>query len=674
MTLTAEQSWQSALGQLQMEMPKASFDTWVRDTNLVAYRDGLFTIGVRNAYAREWLESRLTSTVTRILMGMMDRDVRVAFVVDSPVQPDIDEQEGEQKCEGGQQEDIAQVQVVHKLRYDEIVTPERVVALLGYFSRLIPEIGARNAWLYVGWRQAVWDGKRQDSGSKTRRIPVREIIRFSGLSWRTFFRAVEEETTWEALSGLVERSAEEPRWARGRDRRAHRLPNHYTVHMTLPLSRADAAAVHDWLATRVQEGMSLLDALKKASEIKDLVGELLPPLSATSKETSQTISLTVMGIASELIGTEEKQPSELQEAAEDLHRKIISAFGVILLTHYFLETVIPNAKLTPPQAWLVALLRDRCYVNHDTGEMRDEALVRGGYAELALWLGLNRPKTVWEWTRDEQGSISAFLAVLPSQEKDEPDSLRLRVRLEEPIFDGAIDTISMAQMAPSDGADVTIKPGANGTHRMAEMAPLDGADGTLAWREWHGLKHLNTSPNTPERITPTTQDDPAAAVPSSWVLQKILTQSRVHPKVAKDLLAKNTSVQAFVSWLLYACSPAGDGIQSPLAYALASLRETPDRGPGGVYDQLAALPPVELVRLVRWSVERAANKYAFDAAPSGNELWDRTMGASERHAILLAILLGDEAATPTWERKVTQMFVDGEEVLHETEVTHTRHT
>jgi hypothetical protein len=50
------------------------------------------------------------------------------------------------------------------------------------------------------------------------------------------------------------------------------------------------------------------------------------------------------------------------------------------------------------------------------------------------------------------------------------------------------------------------------------------------------------------------------------------------------------------------------------------------------------------------------------------------MGASERHAILLAILLGDEKESPTWERKVTQMFVDGEEVLHETEVTHTRHT
>ena len=68
-----EQAWQSTLGQLQMEMPKASFDTWVRDTVMISYEDGLFTIGVGNVYARDWLDSRLSSTVHRLLMGMMNR-------------------------------------------------------------------------------------------------------------------------------------------------------------------------------------------------------------------------------------------------------------------------------------------------------------------------------------------------------------------------------------------------------------------------------------------------------------------------------------------------------------------------------------------------------------------------------------------------------------------------
>ncbi len=81
--MDAAHAWKSALGQLQMEMPKASFDTWVRDTNLVAYDDGHFTIGVGNAYARDWLENRLTSKAMRLLMGIMNRDVELCFIVSS---------------------------------------------------------------------------------------------------------------------------------------------------------------------------------------------------------------------------------------------------------------------------------------------------------------------------------------------------------------------------------------------------------------------------------------------------------------------------------------------------------------------------------------------------------------------------------------------------------------
>jgi len=79
--MNAEQAWQSVLGQLQMEMPRASFDTWVRDTKPVSYQDGTLTISVRNAYARDWLENRLASTVSRLLVGIVNASVAVNFVV-----------------------------------------------------------------------------------------------------------------------------------------------------------------------------------------------------------------------------------------------------------------------------------------------------------------------------------------------------------------------------------------------------------------------------------------------------------------------------------------------------------------------------------------------------------------------------------------------------------------
>lgn len=79
--MNPEQAWQSVLGQLQMEMPRASFDTWVRDTHPLSYEEGVMTIAARNAYARDWLENRLLSTVARLLAGMMNRAVEVRFVV-----------------------------------------------------------------------------------------------------------------------------------------------------------------------------------------------------------------------------------------------------------------------------------------------------------------------------------------------------------------------------------------------------------------------------------------------------------------------------------------------------------------------------------------------------------------------------------------------------------------
>ncbi|HJR80883.1 MAG TPA: chromosomal replication initiator protein DnaA [Anaerolineales bacterium] len=81
--MNAEQAWQSVLGQLQMEMPRASFDTWVRNTRPVSYQNRTLTIGVHNAYARDWLESRLASTVSRLLVGIMNDSVAVNFIVNS---------------------------------------------------------------------------------------------------------------------------------------------------------------------------------------------------------------------------------------------------------------------------------------------------------------------------------------------------------------------------------------------------------------------------------------------------------------------------------------------------------------------------------------------------------------------------------------------------------------
>jgi chromosomal replication initiator protein len=79
--MNASQAWQATLGQLQMEMSKAAFETWVRDSQLISHEADTFTIGVHNAYACDWLKNRLSSTVTRLLSGMMNQPQAINFVV-----------------------------------------------------------------------------------------------------------------------------------------------------------------------------------------------------------------------------------------------------------------------------------------------------------------------------------------------------------------------------------------------------------------------------------------------------------------------------------------------------------------------------------------------------------------------------------------------------------------
>ena len=90
--MNAQQAWQATVGQLQMEMSKAAFDTWVRNAEIVSYQENTFTIGVPNSYARDWLESRLSTSVTRLLSSIMNQPQSVKFVITAKESDSLEEE------------------------------------------------------------------------------------------------------------------------------------------------------------------------------------------------------------------------------------------------------------------------------------------------------------------------------------------------------------------------------------------------------------------------------------------------------------------------------------------------------------------------------------------------------------------------------------------------------
>ena len=81
--MNADQIWQAALGELQLQMTKPTFDTWLKNTRAISYEDGALIVGVHNAYAKDWLENRLLPIIKRTLARIAGRTVEARFVLNA---------------------------------------------------------------------------------------------------------------------------------------------------------------------------------------------------------------------------------------------------------------------------------------------------------------------------------------------------------------------------------------------------------------------------------------------------------------------------------------------------------------------------------------------------------------------------------------------------------------
>ncbi len=85
----ANDIWHGTLGELQLQMTRATFDTWVRPTHALGWENGhdastpTLVVGVQSPYAKEWLENRLNTTVQRTVTGIVGKAVEIRYEVAS---------------------------------------------------------------------------------------------------------------------------------------------------------------------------------------------------------------------------------------------------------------------------------------------------------------------------------------------------------------------------------------------------------------------------------------------------------------------------------------------------------------------------------------------------------------------------------------------------------------
>ena len=78
---TPQEIWETALGELQIQVSRANYRTWLSKTSGLSYQDDKFVIGVPNTFAAEYLEKNQRSLIEKALVGLTVPGVQVVFQV-----------------------------------------------------------------------------------------------------------------------------------------------------------------------------------------------------------------------------------------------------------------------------------------------------------------------------------------------------------------------------------------------------------------------------------------------------------------------------------------------------------------------------------------------------------------------------------------------------------------
>jgi chromosomal replication initiator protein len=78
---TPQEIWETALGELQVQVSKTNYRTWFSKTTGLSFQDKQFVIGVPHTFAAEYLEKNQRALIEKVITALTSQDVRVSFQV-----------------------------------------------------------------------------------------------------------------------------------------------------------------------------------------------------------------------------------------------------------------------------------------------------------------------------------------------------------------------------------------------------------------------------------------------------------------------------------------------------------------------------------------------------------------------------------------------------------------
>ncbi len=86
--MTNHEIWQIALGEIELNVSKANFITWFKNTSITSNKDGVIIINVPNGFAKEWLENKYNKLILNALRNTIDRVKNVSYITGPANEPE----------------------------------------------------------------------------------------------------------------------------------------------------------------------------------------------------------------------------------------------------------------------------------------------------------------------------------------------------------------------------------------------------------------------------------------------------------------------------------------------------------------------------------------------------------------------------------------------------------
>jgi chromosomal replication initiator protein len=79
---SAHDIWDAVLGELQVQISKSNYKTWLEKTQGLSYQNNQFVVGTPNTFVAEYLDKNQRSLIEKTLIGVLHHEIELVFRVD----------------------------------------------------------------------------------------------------------------------------------------------------------------------------------------------------------------------------------------------------------------------------------------------------------------------------------------------------------------------------------------------------------------------------------------------------------------------------------------------------------------------------------------------------------------------------------------------------------------